>query len=107
MLIQKKTKTCFVIDVACPFDTRLRAKELEKIEHYNDLKYEIMKVWKNEVKKVIIVPIIIGALGSVTKNLRKYLETISFDKGIEPLQKCCLLGNSKNSQKIYGYRVLT
>ena len=44
VLIQKKTKTCFVIDVACPFDTRLRAKELEKIEHYNDLKYEIMKV---------------------------------------------------------------
>ena len=71
MIIQKKTKTCFVIDVACPFDTRLRAKEQEKIEHYNDLKYEIMKVWKNEVKKVIIVPIIIGALGSVTKNLRK------------------------------------
>ena len=29
---------CFIVDVACPFDTRIAEKETEKIDHYQDLK---------------------------------------------------------------------
>lgn len=100
VLIDKKKKICFLIDVACPFDTRIEKKEREKIEAYTDLKYEILKCWKGEVKKVIIVPVIIGALGMVTKKLAKFLEQINFAPGIEPLQKACLLGTARIIRKV-------
>ena len=29
---------CFIVSVACPFDTRVAEKEREKIAHYQDLK---------------------------------------------------------------------
>ena len=95
VLLDKKEKTCYVIDVACPFDTRVEKKEKEKFEHYTDLKYELLKVWNTEVTKVYIIPIVIGALGIVTKNVAKYLEKINFKPGLDPLQKACLLGTAR------------
>ena len=48
-------------------------------------------MWKNEVTKVYIVLVVIGALGMVSKNIGRYLEIIGFS-GLEKLQKTCLLG---------------
>ena len=74
MVLDKKQKLCLIIDVACPFDTRIKKKEQEKIEYYNDLKYEILKCWnKEEERKSRNLPIVIGALGTATNNLRKAL----------------------------------
>ena len=47
------------------------------------------------MKTVIIIPVVIGALGIVTKNLENYLSKIDFAPGIEPLQKTCLLGTAR------------
>ena len=33
-----------IIDFACPYDGRVDAKELEKIEHYQDLALELRKI---------------------------------------------------------------
>ena len=104
VLLDKKEKTCFIIDVACPFDTRVEKKGKEKFEYYNDLKYEIMKVWSSEVTKVYIIPIIVGALGTVTKNISKFLEKIEFKPGLEPLQKACLLGSARIMRKVLDYK---
>ena len=103
VLLDKKEKTCYVIDVACPFDTRVEKKEKEKFEHYTDLKYELLKVWNMEVTKVYIIPIVIGALGTVTKNAAKYLEEIDFKSGLDPLQKACLLGTARIIRKVLDY----
>ena len=40
-----------------------KERERTKIEKYKDLKYELPKVWKGEVTKVFILPVI-GALGT-------------------------------------------
>ena len=56
------------------------------MEVYTDLKYEILKCWRNEVRTVIIVPVVLGALGMVTKNLEDYLSKTDFAPGIEPLR---------------------
>ena len=103
VLLDKKEKTCYVNDVACPFDTRVEKKEKEKFEHYTDLKYELLKVWNTEVTKVYIIPIVIGALGIVTKNVAKYLEKINFKPGLDPLQKACLLGTARIIRKVLDY----
>ena len=44
-------------------DDRVKDKELEKLEKYQLLKDEITKVWG--MRKVIVVPVGIGALGAV------------------------------------------
>lgn len=70
-------------------------KKKNKVKNYTDLKYEILKIWKNGVTKVYIVPIVISALDMVWKNISWYLEIIGFD-GLEKLQKVCLLGILRN-----------
>ena len=44
VLVNKEEKSCTIIDVACPFDTRVLCKEREKINNYWDLKYEIKQI---------------------------------------------------------------
>ena len=38
ILVDKKLKSCIIIDVTVPGDCRIREKEIEKIEKYQDLK---------------------------------------------------------------------
>ena len=61
MLIMKNEKKVFLIDVAIPGDSRLFHKFAEKQNKYVDLKIELWHF------KVYIVPIIIGAIGSIPK----------------------------------------
>ena len=100
VVLDKKQKLCLIIDVACPFDTRIKKKEQEKIEYYNDLKYEILKCWNKEVDKVMILPIVIGALGSVTNNVRKNLDKVDLHLGVDAIQKTCLLGTARILRKV-------
>ena len=62
--------------------------------------HEILKCWKREVKKVLIIPTIIGTLGLVTKNVKSNFEIIKFKNGIEPLQKACLWGTATILRKV-------
>ena len=57
---------CYIVDVACPFDTRVQDKEREKVERYQDLKRELKRIWQRQ--ELVIIPIIIGTLGTVSKN---------------------------------------
>ena len=52
VVLEKEERTCSVIDVICPFDSRVLEKEQEKIEKYQDLKREIVKIWncRSELK---------------------------------------------------------
>ena len=73
-VIDKKNKKCILIDLACPFDTRIEKKEEEKYTNYSELKYEIAKTWK--MRKVEVVPVVIWALGTVTKHFEKWIEKL-------------------------------
>ena len=67
VVLQKASRVCQIIDVACPFDIRIAEKEREKTDHYQDLKVEIQKMWgTNDV----------GGLGAVTKNLMLWVTKI-------------------------------
>ena len=71
----------------------------EKLDHYSDLEYKILKMWKDEVKTVAIISIVLGALGVVSKRFKSYIAALDFDPGVQPLQKACLIGI--NSRKTY------
>ena len=47
-----------------------------------------------------IVPVIIGATGIVTRNLRKNLETVPAKHSIDSLQKTAILGTSHVVRKV-------
>ena len=53
---------------AVPADHRIKLKEYKKKDKYLDLARELKKLWN---MKVTIVPIVIGAFGTVTKGLSK------------------------------------
>ena len=44
-------------------------KEAEKILKYKDLTIEIQRVWKVKTR---VIPVIIGATGTISKSFRKY-----------------------------------
>ena len=59
--------------MACSFDTRLKEKEQEKVERYHEWKREIGRFW--QCKKVVVIPIIIGLLGTIGKSFRTWKDT--------------------------------
>ena len=65
VVFEKQSRSCTIIDIACPFDTRVNSKEREKVENYQDLKREVYRLWK--CKEVNIIPVVVGALGTVPK----------------------------------------
>ena len=73
-------------------------KEEEKASNYEELKYELARIWS--MKKVIIVPIVIGALGTVTEKIDSWLEQIGIDCPVSLLQKGCLLGSARIIRKV-------
>ena len=70
---KKKKITCRIVDFAVPADHRVKLKESEKKDKYLDLFKELKKLWN--IKETII-PIVIGALGAVTKELVQGLEDL-------------------------------
>ena len=75
IIINKKKRTCKFIDFAVPADNRIKLKEYEKKDKYLDLAREVKKnkLWN---MKAIIIPIVIGAFGTVTKGLLKGQEDL-------------------------------
>ena len=65
ILIDKKEWKWIIINIAVPADVRVVEKERKKVQKYQDLKRKIGRLWR--LKMVEVVPVVIEALGSVTK----------------------------------------
>ena len=87
----KLKKTCLLIDVAVPADKNISIKEFEKISKYKDLEIEIQRMWK---MKTNTIPIVIGALGLVSKQLKDKAESIPGKINVSELQKITLMGTA-------------
>ena len=79
-------------DFVVPADHRINLKESEKKDKYLDLAKEIKKPWN---MKVTIVPIVIVALGTVTKGLLKSLEDLQIGGTVETIQTTALLRTAR------------
>ena len=98
VFIHKKEREVVIIDVAIPGDDRVKNKELEKLEKYQLLQDEIAKVWR--MRKVIVVPVVIGALGALSVNFKEYMKRIGVKVTLEVIQKTALLGTAKILRKV-------
>ena len=98
LLVKKKTKEATIIDIAVPGDTRIADREQDKILAYQDLKREIKRIW--QLRKVNVIPIVVGALGTVTPKFQGYLDTVSCKLKVSNIQKTALLGSAHILRKV-------
>ena len=76
---------------------RINLKESEKKDKYLDFAWELKKMWN---MKVTIVPIVIGALGTITKGLLKGLEVLEVGGRVETIQLRALLRTARILRKV-------
>ena len=66
VLLDNEDRKCFIIDIG--------NKQREKVEKYEDLRRELKRISK--CKRVVVVPIAIGALGTLPRDLMNWLGII-------------------------------
>ena len=94
---QKKKRTCKIVHFAVPADHRINLKESEKKDKYLDLARELKKLWN---MMVTIIPIVIGAFGTVTKGLLLGLEGLKVGGRVETIQTTTLLRTARILRRV-------
>ena len=85
------------MDFAVPLDHRIKLKKWEKKDKFLDLARELKKIWN---MKVTIIPIVIGAFGTVTKGLLKELEDLEVRGRVDPIQTTALLRTTRLLRRV-------
>lgn len=89
-LINKQTKTTYLIDIAVPNTHNIQQKHMEKVGKYLPLAEEIKQMWRQD--KVVIVPIIISTTGIIPKQLHNSIQTLDLHTNIyKELQKAVII----------------
>ena len=101
--LDKKAKSCAIIDVAILGDCRIYEKEIEKIEKYQNLKRELKRLWS--LKKVELVPVVVGALGCISKGFSGWMDTLGIKLNVGMVQKSVLLGTTRILRKVLDMKV--
>jgi hypothetical protein len=86
-----------LIDVAISEERNVIKQEAEKILKYKDLTIEIKRMWNVKTK---VIPVIIGATGTISKSLRKYVSNIPGNHEVKELQKTAILDTAHVLRKV-------
>ncbi|XP_072169447.1 uncharacterized protein [Diadema setosum] len=97
IVVERARQMCTIVDVAVPGDSRVAEKEKEKIEKYQDLARELRRLWNMRTK---VIPIVVGALGTTPKQLRRHLDDVGVPDRVQTLQKAALLGTARILRKV-------
>ena len=90
-LRNRKTNTYLVIDISCPADSNIGAKHAEKLEKYSHLRVEVSRIWHC---RILVVPVVLGALGTVHAGIAQWLDIIPGHHSLQHLQKTVILGST-------------
>ena len=97
IMINKRKRTCKIVDFAVLADHRIKLKQCEKKDKYLDLARELKKLWNMPVTIILIV---IGTFGTVTKGLLKRLEDLEVGGRVETIQKTALLRTARILRRV-------
>ena len=98
VLVDKRSKQVKIIDIAVPGDSRVKEKELEKIEKYQMLREEIRCIW--QVNKVTVISVVVGALGVISDMFERYIKKLDVKIAMEVIQKAALLRTAMLLRKV-------
>ena len=85
IFIDKQAIEAKLIEIDILGDAWVKDKELEKIEKYQLLREEIGKTWK--LKKLTVVPVMIGALGAVFDMFDKHMKKLDITIRLKVIQE--------------------
>ena len=74
-----------------PLDTNTSVKTTEKLTKYKDLEIEVERMWG---LKTTTVPVVMGALGTIKKDMENYSNKIPGNINIYELQKITVLSSA-------------
>ena len=97
IIINKRKRNCKIVDFAVLDDHRIKLKECEKKDKYLDLARDLKKLWNMHVT---IIPIVIGAFGTVTKGLLKGLEDLEVSGRVVNIQIITLLRTARLLRRV-------
>ena len=100
-VMEKNTKKCLIIDVACPVDNNLILKRNEKLDNHSELRSEIARMCN---KETIIVRLIIGVLGPIPNDLECNLKKLGISYNVGTLQKSVLRGTANIIRKVLSIK---
>jgi hypothetical protein len=86
-----------LIAVTVSGDRNVIQKEAEKILKCKDLSIEIQRMWN---VKTGLIPVIIGATGTISKSFRKYMITIPGNHEVNELEKTAILDTAHLLRKV-------
>ena len=59
-----------------------------------------------DMKEVIVVPVVVGALGAISTGFEKYITAIEIEMRVEHVQKTALMGTARILRLVLGYQNL-
>ena len=95
VVVDKKERSCKIVDFAVPGDSRIEEKEKDEIEKYQSLGRELQKIWNIKVKIVVV-----GSLGAIPKQFGNRLKQIGITAGTAQVEKTILLGTARILRKV-------
>ena len=100
VVVDRREKKWTLVDFAVPLDVNVERKEDRKVNDYEELAQEIRKLHRVRTE---IVPVVIGALGTVPKRLGKYLERLGVPDIIDSMQITALLGTQRILKNVLSF----
>ncbi len=85
------------MDFAVPADLSVKLTENEKKDWYCELARELKKLWN---MKVTFIPIVIGAIGTVTEGLFKGLDDLEIRGQVVTIQTTTLLRSARILRRV-------
>ena len=97
VVVDREENPWYMVDFANPMDHHVKEKEEEKIDRYMDLAAEVRRQFR---EKTVIVPIVLGALGTVQVKLSKVLKKLEIEDVIGSLQTGVLISTTAILRKV-------
>ena len=91
VVVDRTKKHWILVDFAVPWDKNVVRKEEEKITNYSPLAREVRRMHGVSTK---IIPIVVGALGVVSKNLPGYLRDLQVPDVLGGIQTSAVIGTT-------------
>ena len=91
-LIHKDTQKWTLLDIAVTADQNITRAEEEKVETHQELAYEIRRI--HRALKVTIIPIVIGALGGISKRSKAWFGKLGVPDFLGSVQLSAIFGTA-------------
>ena len=97
-LVRKDTQEWTLTDIAVPADQSIISTEEEKVDRYQDLAFEIKRI--HRASKLTEIPIVIGTLGTVSKNAKSRHGKLDIPDIVGSTQLSAVLGTVHIFRKV-------